>query len=256
MQSLDYARDCKNNNFMQEEYILQQIGLSEKESRVYLACLQLGEASILQLAKKSELKRPHVYNVVESLSALGLLSKTQKQGKTLYVAENPKSLKQLLKQREEKINQILPSLEAFYNVPRGTKPKIKIYEGKKALHEQYVKMCESSEIDFFGVSVSHVINTLPETADFLLKEFKRKKTKVRELFNYSKADIDFAKKYKSPYHKIKIIPEGKEFFGDNALFDNKLVIVSLENLFMIVIEAEDLYKTFKTMFDLVWESVE
>lgn len=38
--------------------ILQSIGLTEKEAKVYAAILELGTATILKISQKAELKRP------------------------------------------------------------------------------------------------------------------------------------------------------------------------------------------------------
>ena len=239
---------------MQEETLLQEVGLSEKEAKVYLACLQLGEASILQLAKKSGLKRPHVYNVTESLSALNLLSKTQKENKTYFIAEDPKRLKDFINRREEKINQLLPSLKALFNVPRGTKPKIKIYEGKQAMEGVYKEFPDYPEILFFGVSAEKLSNAFPEVLKKILAEFRRRKTKIKELYNYSDKDIHFAKKNVSRYYKVKFIPKELHFYGDSAIYGNKIVIISLDNLFMVTIESDDVVNNFRTLFELAWNS--
>ena len=52
---------------------LEAFGLTEKESRVYLALLELGEAGIGEIAKKSAIKRTTLYDVVENLKKSGLV---------------------------------------------------------------------------------------------------------------------------------------------------------------------------------------
>lgn len=239
---------------MHEEILLQEVGLSEKEAKVYLACLQLGEASVLELAKKSGLKRPHVYNVVESLSALNLLSKTQKNRKTFFVAENPKRLKDFINHREEKINQLVPSLEALFNNPNGIKPKIKIYEGKKAMTGMYKEIFKNSEILFFGVSMPKLIAVFPEIWKEALFMYDKYKIKVKEILGNGDYEREYVKKYQTKNYKIRLLPENMMFYSDNALFNNKIAIISLDNLFMIIIESDDLYKTYKTLFELAWNS--
>lgn len=43
-------------------------------------------------------------------------------------------------------------------------------------------------------------------------------------------------------------------YADIAITDNKLFIVSLDNLFGVLIESEDLAKTFKNFFLLAWRA--
>ena len=40
---------------------LQQLGLSEKEAKVYLASLELGSTSVLEISKKAGLKRLYLH---------------------------------------------------------------------------------------------------------------------------------------------------------------------------------------------------
>ena len=62
---------------------LKQLGLLEKEAKVYLASLELGEATVLELAKKSALNRTTVYVEIEKLGQRGLVSSIEK-GKKRY----------------------------------------------------------------------------------------------------------------------------------------------------------------------------
>ena len=61
---------------------LQQIGLSEKEARVYIAALSLGPATADQLAKQTGINRSTTYVHIKSLMAMGLMS-TYEEGKKI-----------------------------------------------------------------------------------------------------------------------------------------------------------------------------
>ena len=71
---------------------LEKIGLTEKQAKVYFACLQLGVASTLKLSQLAELKRPTVYVILEDLEKLSLVSRVQKNSKTFFIASDPKVL--------------------------------------------------------------------------------------------------------------------------------------------------------------------
>ena len=57
---------------------LQKIGFSDKEAAVYLAGLELGQATILEIAKKAKIKRPTAYVIVEGFIERGLASSFEK----------------------------------------------------------------------------------------------------------------------------------------------------------------------------------
>ena len=71
---------------MLEKY-LQDIGLNEKESKVYLALLAVDNSSVLDLSKKTELNRSTTYVVLETLAKKGLVSETTV-GKKLTIKQN------------------------------------------------------------------------------------------------------------------------------------------------------------------------
>lgn len=76
---------------MLEKY-LQEIGLNEKESAIYLALLQVDSASVVSLADKTKIKRPTVYVVLEALAKKGLVSEVEIGNKTHFAAESPERL--------------------------------------------------------------------------------------------------------------------------------------------------------------------
>jgi len=47
--------------------ILRNLGLNEKEAKIYLACLELGSATVQEVAQKSSIKRTNIYNLLGSL---------------------------------------------------------------------------------------------------------------------------------------------------------------------------------------------
>ena len=59
------------------EQFLEEIGLSEKEAKIYLALLQVDSALISDLAEKTKINRTTVYPVLESLAKKGLVSELQ-----------------------------------------------------------------------------------------------------------------------------------------------------------------------------------
>ena len=71
---------------------LEHLGLSEKESRVYLAALELGPSPVQDISHKAHVNRATTYVMIEALSARGLLSTFQKGKKRFYAAESPDRL--------------------------------------------------------------------------------------------------------------------------------------------------------------------
>src|SRR3989338_11529589 len=90
---------------------LQRFGLSEKEAKTYLACLELGETGAGDISIKSNLPRTLVYDILERLIDIGLASYAIKNNKKYFQASNPEKLSRILKEKQESISKILPKLK-------------------------------------------------------------------------------------------------------------------------------------------------
>src|SRR3989338_6412357 len=106
---LAVARNDKNGHFVIHSNslflvkILEDLGLSEKEAKVYLASLELGESAPAEIAKHAGINRDTTYVIAEKLVKDGLMSQLEKDKKTYFMAENPEQLLRLLRKQEQDI---------------------------------------------------------------------------------------------------------------------------------------------------------
>lgn len=236
---------------MIEEKILTDLGLTEIEAKVYLAALELGQDTVLNIAKKADVKRPTCYVTLNNLFEKGLVTKIEKKTTTFYAAESPKLIFNKYKEKLANLADLLPFFEAKFN--KGPKPKIRYYEGKEELLNIYLKVIHpSKEMYYFSTDVEKLTKTFPA----LLEQYNQsvKSTQIyKEIVSDNPAGQSYAKKYKK-IRALRIMPADLPVFADIAITENKLFIVSLDNLFGVLIESEDLAKTFKNFFLLAWQS--
>jgi len=240
---------------------LKQIGFHEKEAKVYLACLQLGEDSAYHIAKKCGLKRATVYFTLNLLVERGLVSVWKTKKTTLWRAANPKKLFTQIKRKEETLTEIFPLLQSIYNFDED-RPNIQVFEGQAGVRQIYSEIIDylgkSKEILCWG-DVSHAWNLLEDITRKYLKESQNRRYKIREILNESEKNKEYIKsirKNKNPYHKIRFLAEDQIFSGnDNIIFGNKLAIFSTQNkLFATIIESQDIAKSYRILFELAWKS--
>jgi len=112
---------------------LKKFGLSEKEGNVYLSCLELGETTATDISIKSSLPRTLVYDILERLISLGLVSYNIKNSKKHFITSEPQELLRILKEKEESIKEILPNLKELQKLKSVKRPKVEIYEGKEGM---------------------------------------------------------------------------------------------------------------------------
>jgi HTH-type transcriptional regulator, sugar sensing transcriptional regulator len=118
---------------------LKNLGLTDKETSVYLSSLELGPASVQDISHKSKVNRATTYVMIESLSARGLMSTFTKGKKKFYSPESPERLLSIIenKQRELKnkqgeLEKVLPMLVGMFNA-EGVKPQVRYLEGMEGV---------------------------------------------------------------------------------------------------------------------------
>ncbi len=123
--------------------ILKQAGLDELESKTYSTLLSNGALTILELSKKSTLKRTNLYNVLVTLEKKGLVTKLSENKKTKYFPNSPRQIQELLKVQENQIDLakntfeiLIDNLQSQYNLV-SHKPVITYLEGLKGLQKLY-----------------------------------------------------------------------------------------------------------------------
>ena len=116
------------------EKILEQAGLSAKETKLYLTLLELGPTAIRKIAEKAGINRGTTYELLKKLQKMGLVSYFH-QGKIQhFVSEEPKALAHLFSRRKTEMKEVeicLPDIISelsSLSKKTGGHPVIKFYE--------------------------------------------------------------------------------------------------------------------------------
>jgi len=245
---------------MELETILETIGLEPKGAKVYLACLQLGQETAFNIAKKSGLKRPTVYVILDKLISEGLIAVTKTRKATYYSPLAPQKLIGYFKEKEKKLENALPDLESLYNI-RPQKPKIQVFEGKSGIEVIYREVVDSlkkyKEVLSYG-TLAHFNSAYQNAMVYWLNEAKNKNYKIREILTQDGSEIEYIKaikKNKNHNHQLRLMPKDLKFINnDNIIYGNKLAIFSVQkDLFVILVESEDIINSYRNFFEMAWK---
>lgn len=236
---------------------LKKIGFEEKETKVYLSLLELEEGSVSEIAQKSGVKRTTVYHVLEDLKKRGLVSINKKSKKLLYVAEDPRSIEQDLKEKQLYFQTILPEILSVAN-SIGKKPKIKYYEKFEGIKEMYrdeLKISDGEILTWW--SESYEIFGDDFFYDYYMPERIKKKIWVRVIAPDNDFIRNIQKEDVKSLRKIKTMPNAKQ----NAELEitlygkSKISIKSFQEGFGLIIESQSLHNTLKMTFEFIWEAL-
>ena len=83
------------------ENVLQNLGLTQNEIKVYLALISLGESKSGEILKKSGLNSGKIYEILNSLQKKGFVSQISKGGVKYFSPADPKRVLDYLKEKRE-----------------------------------------------------------------------------------------------------------------------------------------------------------
>lgn len=119
--------------------LLEKIGLTEGESKVYLALLELGQSSITNIITKSRVSTSKSYDILNRLEDKGLVSHVIMKGVKYFKAADPQRIIEILEEEKEKIentklqiNKIIPELIAKQRL-KEAEEEAEIFVGMKGL---------------------------------------------------------------------------------------------------------------------------
>ena len=102
---------------------LERLGLHEAEIKVYLALLKRGLSTATQISQDTGLNRSHIYDKIDVLLEKGLISFVIKNNVKYFKASDPEKIIDYVKEIQENIQAILPSLNELRTV-------VELYQGK------------------------------------------------------------------------------------------------------------------------------
>lgn len=233
---------------------LKEIGLNEKEAKVYLAALELGEATVQEIARKSGVKRPTVYLEAESLKQKGLISTIKKTKKTLYYAENPRVIETILDEKKRRLLGIMPGLLSITNL-LDKKPIIRFFEGREGVKEVYKDILANPGYEACAWFSRPMIEFEERFFyDFFAPTWQASKIPLRLIlpdnettrsFSSGNTHLEQAKFVSSEklIMPLEIITYGK----------NKVGIMSFAEDTAISIESAEVYTAIRSIFNVMWD---
>ena len=246
----------KDHLKLQEALI--EIGLSDKEAGVYLGLLELGKGTVSEISRKANINRTTGYDILDSLSAKGLVSISGKEPKQEYSAEKPERLENYIageiKKKHEalrKTESLIPELTSLHNI--GGRPRVRFYEGTEGLVEVYEDTLTSHEPIRAFATVDDMHAGLP---NYFPKYYKRRASAgihIRAIIPKTEIGIERTQFDKEELRESALVPKDKYYFSPEInIYDNKVMIASLREKLGIIIESAEIADAMKKIYELAW----
>lgn len=194
----------------QIQKIIEQLGYTPKEVRVYLASLSLGECHVSDIAKKLKMPRTSVQFIVNKLHKDGLMNFYVQRRYKYWVPEKPKQLLTNLRKKEALMEEVLPRI----NLLRKKEGESKYIDPSESLSFfrvvadtafQPVLVTDEYEV------IQYVNSAWEEQFGYFLKEVQGKTPRI------IKSDKTPKEIYKEMWGSLKI----KQMFQSDKIIDKK-----------------------------------
>jgi len=229
--------------------------MTDKEARLYIACLQSGQSTITPIAKQARLNRVSAYSIAEKLIAKGYFTTSRKGKITYFDATNPQDIYESINQRTQKLKQILPDLRRLHK--NADHPNIRYFEGIDGVKALYLDSLNSSTEILNYANSEDLRNFWPNYDEEYVLKRANKKIYLRGFApndTYGQRVHDTDTTY---YRHIKLLPPQKALFhNETNIYDDKISLVSFKDRPMgIIIQNQELADTQRSIFELLWELV-
>lgn len=233
-------------------------GFEDKEIRVYLALLSLGEATATGIARVSKIKRTTVYLVLERLIEKGIVSQYKAKYGTHYTALKPKQLIKRFDDIRIEFEKIIPELEAIKK-KEIHEPVTRLYKGKEGYIVIFNESLESDsheKILYLGSArLQNEIVGEKYIAEKYIPTRLKKRIKLRQLMIRDEFSQRLKLRATEELREIRFLPEDFHVEANVLIFQDKVAFFSSKReLNCVVIQSQDIAVTERKKFNLLWDS--
>ncbi len=239
---------------------LRKLGLTDHETRVYLALVELGQSKVGGILRLSGIPSSKVYITLEKLLNKGLVSYVLEGKHKTFMVAGMSNLNALLQRREAELAQLKTQLEPVAAlVDRALENKslaqTRVFIGiggyKSMLEQSLLELTHSEGMRTLGIP--HGLNEILE--DYLLDWNKRRIAKKLPMRIIYEAGSPYGKKREIMRHtRVRYLPKDIVPLSWTYVYADNVVLCALKPEFTtIVIKSEAICESYKKYFDLIWE---
>jgi len=119
--------------------VLEDLGLTHAEIKVYVTLLETGSATAGLIIEKSNLQNSVVHRALNSLIEKALINYVLEGKRHIYQATRPESFFDFIENKKKRFEQLLPELKKKQNT-LVNKESATIYKGTRGITEVYTVM--------------------------------------------------------------------------------------------------------------------
>lgn len=236
---------------------LRTLGLSDKESKIYLALLELGRASAYTIATKAGIKKPTTYVLLEELIEKNFVLRVPKSKKQLFVARQPRELFERTRAELSDAESLIPELMSLMR-QSDSEVKTLFFEGESGIRDAWwYKLDEfkDTEMKAFYASTVDFPSNVAKAAHDWNKELVRLGVKTRAIVPEHPSLAEWRRLDSSHSRKVRVVPHSQYSSRIAIEINDRLVrILMFKDLQAIVIDNPQVAETMSEIFEMAWNA--
>ncbi len=242
------------------EKLLEEIGLTKGEIKVYLTLLKVGETTTGKIIEEAQISSGKIYEILEKLIKKGLVSYIIKEKTKYFSPASPNRILDYIHEKEKKLNQkeqeLLKELPSLLAIEKTGKKEYEttLFKGFKgiqtAIFEALEDLTEKDDVLAMGI-ISHK----KEQYNLLWQRWHKERIKRKIICKaiFSDRDTDYFKFFKNiRYTDVKVLsgitPSAIDIMGKRVLiftYGDEPSCLSIKNLKIV--------QSFKAFFENLWD---
>jgi len=233
--------------------ILEDIGLTNSEIKVYIALLELGTATAGPILDRTGLQSSVVHMTLNKLIEKGLITFVKEGRRNHYQASNPKHIIEYINEKRERFEELLPELIAKQQIAK-IKPEIVTFRNIRGIKELLYELLEA------GGKEHHTFGSARDSlmlGDAWWVNYHRKRAEkniyAKLLFNESLKSWFAEHKYLKT--EVKYTKKGFEPMTETIIRNDKvgIIIWTLKPL-GVLISHRVVAESYDKFFNVLWKA--
>ena len=229
------------------ERVLENLGFSPNEIKVYLTLNDHGSTKAGKVAKLAKIDRSSCYNSLKGLTEKGLVSYVLIGKIKWFQAAGPKRLLDFVKEQEKEEQEILPELHQRHKASK-IEGQVRLFKGIKGVKSIFLDIIRTGKDNFVFGSEGQFSKRMPEFALQFDRLKKERKIKTKLILREGRKELD------SKTSTYKYIPTVDQSPTVTNIYSDKIaLIIWTDEPEGIIIENASAAKAYKSYFDFMWK---
>lgn len=252
------------------EEALNQIGLSNNESKIYLELFKIGPQAVSVIAKRVALNRSTTYSILRALEKKGLVASYKNAAVKFFLANDPNCLISYVDGKcstydyyRTQLITYIPKFRALNADYCYKKPIVSYFDGTEGVKQVLFDLLryEGEALSFISFDKWFRCPLNSFFDEFLKTIFVNNSLKVKIVTPETEEVREFLKDFKNQKicEEILFVDDGEKttmFENEMIIYNGKVVIIHLVagEEYAVIIESKEMFAMQKSIFNVVWKS--